>query len=581
MSALLGIFATACSSDDDITSAPDEQKNGNDSYICVRIHAADNASTRADATTPTYKYGTSDEQKINKITFYFFDGEDLIAKSELSENELKDAIAKASKDGVPDENVEYNAKAVFKISTSVYPTKVVAVVNAPDDFVALSPLDTGMWKQTISGIDAWRQNATATNSFVMSSSTYINNNADYLYFTDLGDNSKQYFYNTESEANAESANVVDIYVERLACKVTLNTSETLDQTSGNDATNRIYKITDEKVVGMGDTAIGIYAKLENWGLNATTTSSYILKNGTVNGFSFDANDPTNHRSYWAWSTNYGIKDINNTTSYPPYYESLKKDQYLLNYISEDDMNTKGYALGKPGYCNENTNTVALSTPSTSAVTNVLVNATLTDATGNLLNGNGNIIRYLGTYYTYNAYMDFVGSSENLKGVTVDGAALSHTTLKIADLDNDDLKKLGITTGTEGYGYTLNGRIAVQLGDNITDSNLKLNGAETTVKDVNKLLAEFNSKRKAIAYNGGNMYYTIPIRHLASSDDKEGYYGVVRNHWYDVTITNITKPGHGISDPKEPIIPNEEDKEYYIQASINVLSWRVLTQNVTL
>jgi hypothetical protein len=590
MSALLGIFATACSSDDDITSAPDEQKNGNDSYICVRIHAADDASTRADATTdtPVFKYGTSAEQKINKVTFYFFDGEDLIAKSEVSGTELTGTATGTA--GEVGGNIEYNAKAVFKVTASTYPTRIVTVINAPDDFVALSPLTTAMHPQTLSGINAWRTTPTSTDSFVMSTTSYITDNGKLMYFTELGNTSTdaaKYFFNTKAEADAAPAgNIVDIYVERLASKVTVNVDKTeMAKESKNDLTNNIYFIENSKVVGMGDDAVDVYARIDNWGLNATTTSSYVVKNGTKDvweNLKFKANSPENFRSYWSFATNYQKKDPNSNT-YPLYYESQYDGKYLLNYISENDMDTKANALGDNDYCNENTNTVEYATPATSAVTNVLINATLTDKDGKLLNGDGNIIRYLGTYYTYKAYLNFVGSSTNLAAVKYNGKALSSEYLKIANLDTKDLTDLGITASE--YGYTLNGRIAVQLSDNVDESNLTMtvDGQDkATTKDaVNKLLAEFNSKRKAIAYNEGRMYYTIPIRHLASSTSEEGYYGVVRNHWYDINIQSISKPGHGISIPEEPIIPNEEDKEYYIQASINVLSWRVLTQNVTL
>jgi hypothetical protein len=94
-----------------------------------------------------------------------------------------------------------------------------------------------------------------------------------------------------------------------------------------------------------------------------------------------------------------------------------------------------------------------------------------------------------------------------------------------------------------------------------------------------------------------MYYNIPIEHLnqadnetsATSDTKaaitkihEGHYGVVRNHWYKLTINKITGPGHGIQDPDEPIVPNPDvEEDYYIGARINILAWKTLSQTVSL
>jgi hypothetical protein len=114
------------------------------------------------------------------------------------------------------------------------------------------------------------------------------------------------------------------------------------------------------------------------------------------------------------------------------------------------------------------------------------------------------------------------------------------------------------------------------------------------------------------------------------DYVEGYYGVVRNHWYELTITGFgtmpstdkddpnydpswdpdknpdptdpdpfddsnlgeddpapddvpnIDPGHGIEDPDEPIVPNpDKNSDYYLNANINILSWRLVGQDVKL
>ena len=99
-----------------------------------------------------------------------------------------------------------------------------------------------------------------------------------------------------------------------------------------------------------------------------------------------------------------------------------------------------------------------------------------------------------------------------------------------------------------------------------------------------------------------MYYFIPLQHLSqtadttaavsSSDGKinntnrvtavaEGRYGAVRNHLYDVTITSISHIGQGIEVPTEPIIPNPEDDLFSITAKINILSWRIVTNSISI
>ena len=93
---------------------------------------------------------------------------------------------------------------------------------------------------------------------------------------------------------------------------------------------------------------------------------------------------------------------------------------------------------------------------------------------------------------------------------------------------------------------------------------------------------------AIAYNGGLMYYNIPIEHLnngaiaANGTIPEAKYGVVRNHHYVVTIDKLEKIGKGIFDEDERIVPGDPDGDtYYVGAKINILSWKIVSQNVEL
>ncbi len=85
------------------------------------------------------------------------------------------------------------------------------------------------------------------------------------------------------------------------------------------------------------------------------------------------------------------------------------------------------------------------------------------------------------------------------------------------------------------------------------------------------------------YANGMMYYHVPIEHLnsAASDGSitEGEYGVVRNHWYNVTITSLEGLGRGIADEDEVIVPQPELDYYYLGADIDILSWKMVNQEV--
>ena len=90
------------------------------------------------------------------------------------------------------------------------------------------------------------------------------------------------------------------------------------------------------------------------------------------------------------------------------------------------------------------------------------------------------------------------------------------------------------------------------------------------------------------YTEGRMYYAIPIEHFGQAttagtngDPLEGNYGVVRNNFYQVNIGKIKSLGHGIDDVKEPIVPGDRKKPFYIAAKINILSWQLATQTANL
>ena len=93
-----------------------------------------------------------------------------------------------------------------------------------------------------------------------------------------------------------------------------------------------------------------------------------------------------------------------------------------------------------------------------------------------------------------------------------------------------------------------------------------------------------------------MYYPIAIEHLNNPSTSESaivdaQYGVVRNHCYVVTINQVKALGNGVFVPEkvgetgpdpEPLIPETpKEPKYYVGARINILSWKIVSQGVTL
>ena len=98
-------------------------------------------------------------------------------------------------------------------------------------------------------------------------------------------------------------------------------------------------------------------------------------------------------------------------------------------------------------------------------------------------------------------------------------------------------------------------------------------------DVNEELEKIS---KIQYWNGGKTYYYVELEH--NSDDSKAAFGVVRNHLYKLTLDGIKGLGTPVPNPEKVIIPEkpgDDTSETYISAKIQILSYRVVSQNVTL
>lgn len=98
----------------------------------------------------------------------------------------------------------------------------------------------------------------------------------------------------------------------------------------------------------------------------------------------------------------------------------------------------------------------------------------------------------------------------------------------------------------------------------------------TTNDIKSLLLEWVG---AIDYfNQGKMYYAAPVLHNAASDPKTanmqklGHFGVVRNHWYKFTLTDILRLGTPVSEPEEPIVPNRVKTNDQLNLKVEIINW---------
>lgn len=574
MNKLLGLLvctALCACSNDESGIIPNDTPNvftGDKAYIKVRL--AD-AGTLTRAQEGDFEYGTN-EQSIKNASFYFYDADGVF----VTQGDVwTDGSASTT---TPAGNIEFasNNIVVLKgLDKKSYPRYMVTVLNKPTGFVhgkTLDEMQTVLADNNAEGIyyPATTDNVT-TNYFTMSTTSYTETNREKHFVTEVNEGNISLEPMTDASA---IANTVTVYVERLAAKVTLKVSDNLPKDANGRYPIKVTVAGENNSAGSGDIASeDLYVELLGWKLNATAKKSFMVKNIDAawmdDDLGFTWNRPTDRRSHWGKSFNYGF------SGYPENAAGVPANSEYLNYV---DLENGLTALENPAYCAENTNTNTIVTANfPTGVTSILLKAKVCDANGNALD----LVRYNGLLFKQDSFLEYV--------------------LNVLQTRNQ--LDVWYANGTDEEGnarYTQIGKEYVKL-EHVGDGKVKVvftnehgtslyaedgsNCSDQTITALNDDLA--SASADAIAYNGGLMYYNIPVEHLNNGDVAENgtipeaKYGVVRNHHYVVTIDKLEKIGRGIFDGNEKIVPGDDPDAYYVGAKINILSWKIVSQNVEL
>ncbi len=393
---------------------------------------------------------------------------------------------------------------------------------------------------------------------------------------------KNKIYTTEAEASSNPA--ANIYVERAVAKVTVNATGSQTVTGGNE------NLASYEVAG--------------WTFNVANTKTYPVRN-VANGSSWWALKAagTTGADQYRFVGNVAVA----TNLYRTYFgedpnydnaDGYNAGDFIIK-SGEDLANTTwfGFGANNPGYCLENTFDVA--NMINNRTTQVVVKAKLTlgsglaenDGSFYVLNGNtSTIYKKDGVVATVQGRIadwlqanwdTYFSSTGEIAGTAIDVVLSNATTdeggvitITSAKLDEEDVASLHFKD--EQSLTTLNADIAEQV------TALNEDGLEISY------------------YKGGYAYYPILIKHFG--DDQTpwteetsntsgayegaeananwlGRYGVLRNNWYDITVTGIKN----IGSPSVPDITGDTDdpESRYIAVSINVLSWTKRTQSADL
>lgn len=567
--ALAALMLGACSSEDVIDNGGQPQWNSQGKgYINLSINLPTEPSTRAN---DEFADGTPEEYKVNDATLILFGDGSIKGAYSLKLNFSPETSSN---------NITTTAKITQKINEINADDIEALVVLNNNGVFTVDPDDADLKVNTESmlGRDLTYLNEAVnkvisnndlhTNGFLMSNAplatapgnAYDPENAKVKTLVKINSNNIK---GTEAEAAMNPA--ANIYVERAVAKVTL-TAKDGETTSGN-------KKASYDIIGWMLDNTNKTSKLVRTVDGFDTWKSY-MSNGTSNyrfiGDALVGKDVTEqesyYRIYWGDDYNYGTTE---PTQPSDYFTTIGGTAPTSGLLEANGT--------KPAYCFENT--MDMTNMLEQNATRVIIAAEFNEGA---------------SFYVLDGDKETYWKEGELQAEL---AARVLADPKISSWAENNV--LGTLT-SENLVVTLTGEGAgkrtvqsVGLGDNVS-----LSGQEPFPADDAKKVLENTSIEY---YAGGISYYSAWIKHFGDDltpwnrnetetpsagniypggdNNYLGRYGVLRNNWYDMTVTGIKTLG---SPVVEKVTNETIDKlDSYISVDINVLSWAKRTQGVEL
>ena len=580
--ALAGLMLGSCSSSDDLNGGGNNtgfNENG-DGYVAFNINlpTQSGSSSRASSSeNDQFKDGLESEYDVKNATLLLFDGSDESTAKFVRGYALN--TSPWTKKG-PDDNVtKTSAKIVQKVDAPSTNYLALVVLNHNNVF----SLGTD-GKITVDGTDfagltlskfMEKTNATTDKSltesgFYMANAPLANKGggstaptgATINTLVSLADKIKA----TEAEASAAPA---DIYVERGVAKVTMATP-TVSEVEGS--------YTDATL------STKVPFAVTSWALDNTNKNTYLVRStdgfsswldlatketGITNKYRFVGSAevaPGFYRTYFAKDPNFD--DAGNATA-------------TFNKAADTDYSTK-FGNDNPKYCFENTFDV--DNQRDKYTTRVLIKAKLNSGkTFYVLNGNQNTI-YKEEDVIKEIKTQFLTEYDQwLKDNVATPAKVGETNVNVT---------ISTAVGKDA------GEVKI-TNIELTGVTLKTGSSPLVASDVvDKVTARLGTIDK---YNNGESYYFVRIKHFGDDltpwangslnvgtdvypePDADanwlGRYGVLRNNWYDISVTGVK--GLGSSTVPDVTTDTDDELKSYIAVQINVLSWAKRTQGAVL
>lgn len=515
--ACAALVFTSCSNDIPEPNGPVNGEEGQ-GFISLAINLPAISGTRA--ANDNFDDGDVSEYYVKDAKLVVFKG---TSEAEAKVQNIYDIADLRPWNDNADSNITTTAQVVCKVNeapseaSNVY---LMVLLNVPEGFVArnwtnkkLSEIVT-IAKENINFGDSKH------NFFMSNAPRYVNGVATTLVKLNEGD-----IYTTKEDA--ANAPATKVYVERGVAKATVSTPEA-------------------KELKLGDETFQV--SLKSWGLDVVNKQTYWVRNVT----SFDSwkslgnrfySDESN-RIYWGIDPNYSTNPEAGFT------------RVALNNLM---------ALDQPGYCLENT--FDLNQQYQNQTTSVVFK-------GAFERKQEDGSYKAETFYTVGSVNNVAYTAEKAKTLIISQAC----------------KVLGDKKLADKYAVSENAAFLSTAGDNtlaatdVTYGGEALSGDE--IAELNDAIGTFHT------YVDGICYYRILVKHFGNDltpwnpgDDSYGSgnegkwlgrYGMLRNNWYEVNVSEILNLGDAtLPDPKP--VPDDETN-YYLNFEVNIYSWAKRVQN---
>lgn len=628
---LLALMLGACSGDDMTNrQEPDnsEEIQSVRNYLNIRIVPAQGIGTR-DAAPGNYEDGTASENKISMVRFFFFDAEGNASPVWLNKGSGQDSGESTSTTGnyqsfidwyvnendVSNGNASQTVEKVLNATLGIVvpsgvdnPELVLAVLNPTTQIMALGNETTETvnqgtesysYKFTGVSLDELQEYAADfytglhDENFVMSNSVYMTSS------TNNGETVKSIVNATPiasnnfllSLDNVSQEDILTIYVERVLARLDfmLKIDETkmkaVELTNGTFGYKYIGENANEYYVDGSTEPAKIYIQFLGWNVTGTAAQSRLVK--TINSSWTDDNIFGNneiwntsdyHRSFWALNPpnlENWFGDFNSTnTGSDNYYPATTKEM-----PADGGIDTETVYLQENANAYETGNVIG-APAGPSYPTKVIIAAQLVNENGDAYD----LAEWAYHKYTPDQLLTYLANNvlNNFYKVTTSAGSTTYTKLTPGDLmytatapgnapaEEADYYSYVVLNTKGGQGVGANAQWTMGEGENATS---------LTIDQVNAQI--FDMVNHVRVWNNGYTYYYFDIEHLGTKG-KPGFYGVVRNHIYKSTLQSVKGLGTPVYEPGQIIYPekNEYD-ESIVSANIQILQWRIVTQNYDL